>query len=100
MANDTFQEAVNHKALTIAALVIKKQKDYGKGNILNSVVDPRLAIAVRLQDKLARLANLLQQGKDPLNESLADTADDIVGYGLILGMVLDDTFKLPMKEDE
>lgn len=96
---NTFNNEVNKKALDTAKLVIRKQQDYGKGNILNSVVDPKIAIAVRLQDKLSRLANLAQSGADPKNESLADTAQDIVGYGLILMMVIDDTFKLPMEEE-
>lgn len=93
----TFNDAVNNKALEVAKIVIGKQKDYGKDNILKSVVDPKVAIAVRLQDKLARLANLAQNNKEPNNESLLDTAHDIVGYGLILAMVIEDTFELPLE---
>lgn len=97
---DTFDEAAKTAALEVANLVISKQKDYGPGNILNSVVGPELSIAVRLNDKLARLANLVKSGKTPENETLKDTADDIIGYGLVLKMVLEGTFTLPLEDRE
>lgn len=93
----TFNDAVNNKALQVAKIVVGKQKDYGKNNILKSVVDPKVAIAVRLQDKLARLANLAQNDAEPNNESLLDTAHDIIGYGLILAMVIEGTFELELE---
>ena len=96
MSNVTFQDAAHKAADEVAELVIRKQKDYGPKNILNSVVQPELAIAVRLNDKLARLANLVSSGKTPENESLKDTADDIIGYGLVLKLVLQGEFELPM----
>lgn len=96
----TFDQAVHEAAKEIADLVVRKQKDYGPRNIMNSVVSPELSIAVRLNDKLARLANLVQKGATPKNESLLDTADDIIGYGLVLKMVLNGTFLLPLEKDE
>lgn len=98
MTDEKFEAACLKAAQEVAELVIRKQRDYGPKNILNSVVQPELAIAVRLNDKLARLANLIQAGKTPDNESLQDTADDIMGYGLVLKMVLNGTFTLPMEE--
>lgn len=95
---NTFEDEIRKKALEVAELVIKKQRDYGKKNILNTVVDPKLAVAVRLQDKVARLANLTQFEGTPHHESLADTASDIAGYGLITLMLVEDTFSLPMQE--
>lgn len=100
MSNVWFEDACRQAASSVAELVIRKQKDYGPKNILNSVVQPELAIAVRLNDKLARLANLIQSGKTPENESLQDTADDIIGYGLVLKMVLNGEFTLPMEQDQ
>lgn len=93
----TFEEAAQKAAKEVAELVNRKQRDYGASNILNSVVQPELAIAVRLNDKVARLANLVQSGATPENESLIDTANDIMGYGLVLKMVLEGTFTLPME---
>lgn len=96
----TFDEAVNKSATEVAELVIRKQRDYGPNNIMRSVVSPELAIAIRLNDKLARLVNLHQSGKSAENETLKDTADDIIGYGLVLKMVLEGTFLLPLEKDE
>ena len=94
----TFDEAVHKAAQEVADLVISKQRDYGPKNIMNSVVSPELAIAVRLNDKLARLANLVQNGTGPENETLQDTANDIIGYGLVLKLVLEGNFTLPLEE--
>lgn len=94
----TFDEACVKAANDIAQLVISKQHDYGPRNILGSVVSPEIAIAVRLNDKIARLVNLVNRDGKPNNESLNDTAMDIMGYGLVLKMVLDGTFELPLKK--
>lgn len=96
----TFNQAVQKAAKEVANIVVSKQRDYGPKNIMNSVVKPELALAVRLNDKLARLANLVQSGKTPENETLKDTADDIIGYGLVLKMVLEGTFLLPLEEQK
>lgn len=96
----TFNQAVHEAAKEVADLVIRKQRDYGPKNIMNSVVQPELSIAVRLNDKLARLANLVQSGKTPENEALLDTADDIIGYGLVLKMVLEGTFLSPLENED
>jgi hypothetical protein len=100
MNNTTFNQEVHKAAKEVADLVIRKQKDYGPKNIMNSVVGPELSIAVRLNDKLARLANLVQKGATPKNETLLDTADDIIGYGLVLKMVLNGTFLTPLEEEK
>jgi hypothetical protein len=94
----TFDEAALDISQQVARLVVKKQKDYGPANIIRSVVKPELAIAVRLNDKVARLANLAQTQGEPNNESLMDTAYDIMGYGLVLAMVLDNKFTLPLED--
>ena len=41
---------------------------------------------------------MVQKGSEPENETLRDTADDIIGYGIVLKMVLDGTFELPLEE--
>lgn len=96
----SFDQAVQKAAKEVADLVVRKQKDYGPKNILNSVVEPEIGIAVRLTDKLARLVNLKTKGKTPENETLMDTANDIIGYGLVLKMVLEGTFTLPLEKDK
>lgn len=62
------------------ATFIKKNKDYGKGNILDT---GELGIAFRVNDKLNRLRNLLQEGKQPQNESIDESWEDIAVYAVI-----------------
>lgn len=97
---DTFDAAARKAAIEVANLVISKQKDYGPENIINCPVGAETGITVRLYDKLARLANLTKTGKTPKNETLKDTADDIIGYGLVLKMLLEGNFLLPLEEDK
>ncbi len=68
--------------------VIGKQRDYGHGNILRYGLT---GVVVRMADKVERMKNLLGKA-DPVNESIEDTALDIVGYCLIAVMLLEDTF--------
>jgi hypothetical protein len=95
---NTFEEAANELAKELAKTVVAKQKDYGPDNILKCPVGPELGIVVRVYDKLSRLQHLIASGKTPENESLQDTARDIMGYGMVLKMVLDGTFTLPMED--
>lgn len=95
----TFDEAALEKATHIAQTLVNKQKDYGKENILRCPVGAEMGLIVRLSDKLNRLANLYQSGKEPTNETLQDTWLDCAGYSLIGMMLTDNTFKLPMEED-
>lgn len=89
----------------MAQLLAYKQHDYGHGNIMRFGLK---GIVVRLTDKYERLANLqftkdfLEDGGTvaPLvNETIADTLHDIIGYCVVGLMVLDDTFKLSLGED-
>jgi hypothetical protein len=74
-------------------LLCRKQHDYGHGNILSFGL---IGVAVRMADKVARLANLTKKDIDAVNESLLDTWRDIVGYGAIAGMLLVGTFELEL----
>jgi hypothetical protein len=94
----SFEDVARATAQDVAELVIAKQRDYGKGNVLKSVVRPELALAVRLTDKISRLVNLVESGAEPENESLIDTANDIIGYGIVLKMYLEGSFELPLTE--
>lgn len=79
-------------------LLVKKQGDYGPKNIMNAPGGPMMGLAVRLHDKVARLAHILSSDSEPNFESLRDTMLDISNYGLIGVMVLDNTFD--PKEEE
>lgn len=79
--------------MDIHATLVKKQFDYGHGNILAFGIP---GVIIRLNDKIARLENLLSNGQSPLNESVTDTLIDIVGYITIIDMLESDTFTLDL----
>lgn len=83
--------ANNHqlKYAHVLDTVIGKQRDYGHGNILRFGL---AGVVVRMADKIERLKNLMKTGVEPNNESIDDTALDIVGYCLIAVMLLGGTF--------
>jgi len=76
-------------ALDCVQLLDAKQLDYGPLNISSEGL---LGLKTRLVDKIFRLKNLLESNREPHNESLADTFQDIVNYGLIGQMLLDNTW--------
>lgn len=94
MSSETFEQALDAKLAECRTLMIRKQLDYGPGNISTW---GEIGVAVRLTDKIERLRNLFMSGRTPQNESIRDTAIDIANYGLILLMVLDKEWGLPME---
>lgn len=86
---DGFAEEVTARKLEEARVLVSKQMDYGAKNIAACPVGPELGLVVRIFDKVARAANLVQSGRVPENEAMTDTALDVANYGTILGMVVD-----------
>ena len=77
-------------------MFIKKHKDYGKGNILDT---KELGIAFRISDKLNRLKHLLIKNIKPENESIEETWIDIGVYAVIAVLYRRSWFKkLELKE--
>ena len=90
---ESFEEACHKVAQEVADLVIRKQKDYGHGNI-NAFGE--LGLIVRTNDKVARLRNL--QGKEGVTEPRIDAWFDLAGYALIALMLDRGWFDLELKE--
>ena len=75
-------------------LFAKKQHDYGPGNISmggNKELS-LLALAIRMNDKVQRLLNILHNNKGEIavEESLKDTFQDLSVYGVIAQIVSND----------
>lgn len=81
-------------SIDLAALLVRKQHDYGHENIARFGAE---GLLVRVHDKVARLENLTGWDKKPKMESVKDTIDDIIGYCVIGLMIEDDTFFLELK---
>ena len=77
-------------------LFCSKQEDYGSGNIslggdMSNKKDRNFAmlgLAIRMNDKMQRLLNLIKDGKEPNNESLEDTLIDIANYAVMAQTVI------------
>lgn len=74
-------------------LLVKKNQDYGPDNINNAPGGALNGLNVRLFDKVSRLNNLLTNKKDPNYESIRDTFVDIVNYGIISILILDNKWE-------
>ena len=81
-----YVDALVRKLEEYVNLFYSKHRDYGPNNIATF---GEVGVVVRLSDKMERLKNLIRNGTDPNNESLRDTALDILGYAAILLMVMD-----------
>jgi hypothetical protein len=90
----TFEQALARLNAECDRVMVKKQLDYGN---LNIAIWDVLGVAVRLTDKVMRLRELILSGRLPQNESIRDTAVDIRNYGLILLMLVDGLWGLPME---
>ena len=75
-----------YEAITrlLIKLFVKKQHDYGPGNIAEF---GEVGVLVRLNDKMERLKNLVLNGLEASNESIEDTLDDIASYAIIMRIV-------------
>lgn len=95
----TFEHAADDAFADCMNLLVKKQRDYGPGNIL---AFGELGILVRLNDKIERLKNLHRAGKlnEPQNESVTDTWMDIANYAIIALMLRRGTFELPLEYEK
>ena len=69
-------------------LLISKHKDYGPKNISDSPGGAINGLRVRMHDKLARINNLFDSGKDPQHESIEDSFKDMANYAIIGLLVL------------
>lgn len=95
---ETLEEAFAEICKEMEAIFVKKHKDYGKGNILDT---GELGIVFRESDKLNRLKHLLSGSKNPENESVDETWLDIGVYAVIAMMYRRKWFqKLELKKGD
>ena len=82
---------------TVHRVLVKKQMDYGHNNIKRF---GRIGLIVRMQDKVARLENLMSkydEDSTPQNESILDNVIDVMGYSAIGIMWEREQFLLPLE---
>mgnify|MGYP006285819419 FL=1 len=72
----------------LAELLLSKHKDYGPLNIAHAPGGALNGLRVRIHDKIARINNLIDSGKNPAHESLEDSFKDLANYAIISLMVI------------
>lgn len=72
----------------LMSLLLKKHKDYGPKNIADAPGGAVNGLRVRMHDKIARINNLIDNGKTPEYESLEDSFKDLANYSIIALLVL------------
>lgn len=92
----TFEEACHIICDELAELLIKKQRDYGKGNITEF---GEYGVLLRANDKFSRLKNLIINKKDAQNEPKTESWTDVAGYAVIALMLNRDWFRLELKDE-
>jgi hypothetical protein len=83
-----FEDEVRIVYDELMSLLIKKHKDYGPKNIADAPGGAINGLRVRMHDKIARINNLVDNGKTPEYESLEDSFKDLANYSIIALLVL------------
>jgi hypothetical protein len=84
----SFESAVGQTFQELVDLLLSKHKDYGPKNISDAPGGAINGLRVRMHDKLARINNLVDSGKDPEHESIEDSFKDMANYAIIGLLVL------------
>jgi hypothetical protein len=85
---EKFSVDANNIYLTLEEILVKKQLDYGPGNINNAPGGALNGLLVRMNDKMERLKHLIYHADgEPQNESIDDSFLDIANYAVIAMMV-------------
>lgn len=103
----TWNDAVRRIFHDQYAIMVRKQHDYGPGNI---AAFGELGVLVRLSDKFERLKHLLvtqdaagrvvPRTEAPTNESIEDSYRDLLNYALIALMVRQGLWETPFDPED
>ena len=85
---DSFEVSVGNTSQELLDLLLSKHKDYGPRNISDAPGGAINGLRVRMHDKLARINNLVDNGREPEHESLEDSFKDMANYAIIGLLVL------------
>ena len=88
MISKEFELALSSTFNELEELLLSKHKDYGPRNIADASGGAINGLRVRMHDKLARINNLVDNGKNPEHESLEDSFKDMANYAVIGLLVL------------
>lgn len=88
------KETIDATSRKLAEVLLKKNTDYGdavsSSPLLAPNLDPGTALLVRMSDKTSRIRNLIETGRNEVNESLKDSVLDLAGYCLLYLIVTEE----------
>lgn len=87
-----FEDALDNQLAQLKEILLRKRKAYGNRNL---VIFGEFGIMVRTYDKIERLRNLTAQGRNPDEETVDDTWNDIAGYSILTRIFRDGFLELP-----
>ena len=104
MNHETLMELISRSHRQRVNLIARKNKDYATEDVLSNFkrvaeyikilrIDATTPIGVALIYavlKIDRLTNLIHNGTEPMNESMADTFDDLMNYIDLARALLDE----------
>jgi hypothetical protein len=76
-------ESIQKECDSLSSVLIKKNHDYGNSVQKQFQKYGLSSILIRLDDKLSRLDNLLENNQMVSDESILDTLQDLAGYALL-----------------
>lgn len=76
-------ESIQRECDSLSSVLIKKNHDYGNSVQKQFQKYGLTSILIRLDDKLSRLDNLLDNNQMVSDESILDTLQDLAGYALL-----------------
>lgn len=92
----SFEEALDIVLADMKSVMIRKDLDYGPGNIS---AFGELGVLVRSSDKLERLKRLVMRDRIPNNETVEDSWLDLANYAVIAQMWRQGWWNLPRESE-
>ncbi len=91
----TFDQGFDQIVSELRGIMLSKQYDYGRGNIL---AFGEKGILVRCVDKIERLKRLIWEAEEPKAEAVEDSWRDLANYAIIALMLKRGYFTLPLEK--
>jgi hypothetical protein len=97
MDSQQFESGIVETSNQVKSTLLAKNSDYSRtqdvffniklqGALLQ--IKPELVLLSRLMDKVSRLSNLIENNDSKVNETLSDTALDLIGYSIMLYLLI------------
>ena len=77
------EQLISQVCDSVKELLIRKNRDYGSSFSKQYEKYGVMSGLIRMDDKMARLANLVNGAKQEIDESIEDSLQDLAGYAIL-----------------